>query len=133
MSGELARTLGDMEVLETQLEKLARRGIDTTAMENLVSEARGWAMRARSISHGADAGSFRELTGMAKVRIMSTRELIDRSRLELGIRRAIFLVMALLAGAVLLLLALRLKLIEREQKRSLLMDRADGPEGGPAE
>jgi hypothetical protein len=95
-------------------------GVETGEMDRLNQEAHGWLLRVESAIHSVDT-DWEELTGMAKVKMMASWDLARDYNLEKGLRKIILLLIALLAAAIFTLLAIKLKLAERDQHRRQLL------------
>lgn len=106
--------------LRDMSKNLRLSGVETGEMDRLNQEAYGWLLQVESAIHSVDT-SWEELTGMAKVKMMASWDLGRDYNLEKGLRRVILLLIALLAASIFALLAYKLKLAERDQRRRQLM------------
>jgi len=106
--------------LRDMSKNLKLSGVETGEMDRLNQEAYGWLLQVESAIHSVDT-SWEELTGMAKVKMMASWDLGRDYNLEKGLRRVILLLIALLAASIFALLAYKLKLAERDQRRRQLM------------
>jgi len=105
--------------LQDMSESLRLAGVETEKMDSLNQEAHGWLRQVESAIHSVDT-DWEELTGMAKVKMMAAWDLARDHNLEKGIRRVLLLIITLLAISIFALLAYKLKLIERDQRRRQL-------------
>lgn len=109
-----------LSALVSKSEDFRASGVETAEMDRLYDEARGWLLQVESAIHSVDS-QWEELTGMAKVKMMASWDLARDYNLEKGIRRVIMLFIALLAAAILVLLAYKLRLAEKDQQRRHLL------------
>ena len=106
--------------LQDMSENFRLAGVETGEMDRLNQEAYGWLLQVESAIHSVDT-DWEELTGMAKVKMMAAWDLGRDYNLEKGIRKVILLLIALLAASILALLAYKLKLAEKDQRRRQLL------------
>jgi len=106
--------------LRDMSEELRLAGVETGEMDKLNQEAHGWLLRVESAIHSVDT-DWEELTGMAKVKMMASWDVARNYSLEKGIRKIILLLIAFLAASILVLLAYKLNLAERDQRRKQLL------------
>ena len=109
-----------LDSLRNMSEDFRLAGVETGGMDKLNQEAHGWLLRVESAIHSVDT-EWEELTGMAKVKMMASWDLGRDYNLEKGIRKIILLLIALLAVSIFALLAFKLKLAERDQRRRQLL------------
>jgi hypothetical protein len=115
--GQAMRFLGSLQEMS---ENFRLAGVETGEMDSLNREAHGWLLQVESAIHSVDT-NWEELTGMAKVKMMAAWDVARDYNLEKGIRRVVLLFTAFLALSILALLAFKLKLIEKDQKRRQLL------------
>ncbi|UCG38375.1 MAG: hypothetical protein JSV00_09350 [bacterium] len=116
----LLETMESLESLRDLSGQLTLTGIHTGSLTALTREALSWLVEVESALHSVGP-DWEELTGMAKVKMMAAWGLSRDYMLERRIRRSSFLVVAMLAFAVLALLARWLRLVERDQHRRHLL------------
>ena len=115
--GQAMKFLGSLQEMS---ENFRLAGVETGEMDSLNREAHGWLLQVESAIHSVDT-NWEELTGMAKVKMMASWDVARDYNLEKGIRRVVLLFTAFLALSILALLAFKLKLIEKDQKRRQLL------------
>lgn len=120
IDGKLGVAISFLASLQTMSENFRLAGIDTSEMDRRNQEAFGWLLQVESAIHSVDS-DWEELTGMAKVKMMTAWDLGRDFSLERGIRRIVFLFVALLAATIFALLAFKLKLTERDRTRRQLL------------
>lgn len=116
----LGGAMSFLDSLRNMSEEFRLAGVETGGMDKLNQEAHGWLLRVESAIHSVDT-EWEELTGMAKVKMMASWDLARDYNLEKGIRKIILLLIALLAVSIFALLAFKLKLAERDQRRRQLL------------
>ncbi len=112
----LGRSLGFLDSLRSASVRFRRSGVETGDMDLLIQDAYRRLVEVESAIHSVNA-DWEELTGLAKVKMMAAWDLSRDYSLEKGLRRVTFLLVALLALSIVALLAYKLNLIEKDQRR----------------
>jgi hypothetical protein len=123
---EAIRFLYSLRSLSSQL---SIDGLETSGMDRFMDEAHSRLREVESALHSVGQ-DWEELTGLAKVKMMAARNLSRDYVLERRIRAVLFLIIALLAAAILALLGRRLRLIEKDQFRRHLLGSPEARQKG---
>lgn len=112
----LARAMDLLETLEERSLELALDGIQTSQIDRYNREAYSSLVQVESALHSVDS-SWEELTGMAKVKMMTSWNLSRDHFLERRIRTIIFFLLGMLFAGIAILLVVKLRYVEEEQHR----------------
>ncbi len=115
IAAELEGTLLTVSLSRLWAEEISMRGLDTLQIDLLIREAESWISQAIPAIHAVDLELLKELTGMAKDKVKSAREHSRNLQMELGLRRVGLLFISLLSIIIIVLLALKLRQLEREK------------------